>query len=123
METKEMICIVCPIGCKMKIIEKEDDEIGICVKGNKCPRGANYAIKELKNPTRVLTSTVVVKNALINRLPVKSSEPISKGLLKKAMEVINKIEVRAPVAIGDIIIKNILNTGVDIVSSKSMDKV
>lgn len=123
MEARDMICIVCPIGCKMKVSEDSSAERGVSVEGNKCPRGAEYAIKELKNPTRVLTSTVAIKEGFLDRLPVKSSEPISKCLLKKAMEVINKIEIKAPVSVGDVIVKNILNTGVDIVSSKSMKKV
>jgi len=123
MDERSMICIICPIGCKMKVSVNENSEMGIYVEGNRCPRGKNYAMKELKNPTRILTSTVVLKNGLMSRLPVKSTEPISKGLLAKAMEIINKVEIVAPVSVGDIIIKNILNTGVDIVSSKSMNKV
>ena len=51
---KELICIVCPKGCHLKV----DEENGCAVTGNGCPRGAEYGKSELLHPTRVLTSTV-----------------------------------------------------------------
>ena len=51
---KELICIVCPQGCHLKV----DEENGCAVTGNSCPRGAEYGKAELTHPTRVVTSTV-----------------------------------------------------------------
>ncbi|SHK16435.1 CxxC motif-containing protein [Paramaledivibacter caminithermalis DSM 15212] len=117
MEMKKMVCIVCPLGCHIKISKDNDDYI---VEGNKCPRGKEYAIKELTNPTRVLTTTVKIKNGLLNRLPVKTKEAIPKDKIYECMKIINSIEVEAPVTIGEVIVKDILNTGVDVVASRSM---
>lgn len=120
MEAKDMICIVCPLGCKLKVIKDDKSQTGYTVEGNKCFRGADYGVKEMTNPKRVLTTTVIISDAPVKRLPVRTSEAIPKHLLKQAMDLINKVEVNAPVQTGQVIIKNILDTGVDVIASRSM---
>lgn len=100
----------------------EGNEV-INVSGNTCPRGAKYAQKELTHPTRMLTSTVVIKNALYNRLPVITSSDIPKERLFDVMESLKAVRVEAPVKYGDVIIANVCDLGVDIVASRGMDKV
>ncbi|HYE09254.1 MAG TPA: DUF1667 domain-containing protein [Patescibacteria group bacterium] len=120
MEVKDMICIVCPLGCKLKVIKSDTIETGFTVEGNKCFRGMDYGIKEMTSPTRVLTTTVVISDSSLKRLPVRTTGTIPKHLIKQAMEIINKVEVKAPIKVGQVIIKNILDTGADIIASRSM---
>lgn len=116
----ELICIVCPLGCHLTIEKDESKENGFRVFGNKCPRGEVYANKELTAPTRMLPTTVKIKGAILNRLPVKTEKPIPKTLVFDCMKVINTVEVTAPVKMGDIIIEDILGTGINIVATRSM---
>ncbi len=120
MEKKELVCIVCPMGCRLTVTKENDNYV---VTGNQCPRGKDYGIKELTNPTRVLTTTVKIKNGLLNRIPVKTKEPIPKDKIFECMDVINRIEIEAPVKVGDIVVENVLETGVDVVASRSMSKI
>lgn len=120
MNKKEMVCIVCPIGCRLTVTKDDSKPLGYSVTGNTCNRGIDYGIKELTNPTRVITSTIKIKNAHLKRLPVKTNGAIAKDLNFECMKVINSIEVEAPVEVGEVIVKNILNTGVDLVASRSM---
>ena len=113
---KELICITCPRGCHLTV----DDNLN--VSGNFCPRGEAYAKAELTHPVRTLTSTVVIKSELENRVPVKTNNPLPKEFIAKAMEEINKARLVAPVHIGDVVIKNIFDTGVDIVVTKNISK-
>lgn len=113
---KELICITCPRGCRLKVDEN------LNVTGNFCPRGAIYAKNELTNPLRMVTSTVAVNSKVSSRLPVKTKEAISKSLIFDVMEEIRKVVVNPPIKIGDVVIKNILNTGVDIVATKDIDR-
>lgn len=113
---KELICITCPRGCHLKVDENMN------VSGNFCPRGAIYAKAELTHPVRTLTSTVVISSIEENRLPVKSDNPLPKELINKVMNEINKIKVKAPIKIGDIIIKNVCNCGVNIIATKNILK-
>lgn len=111
---KELICIICPRGCHLKV----DDEFNVT--GNSCPRGAVYAKNELTHPTRTLTSTVRIMSLKEVRLPVKSNVPLPKERIFDAMEVVNKTFVKAPIKIGDVVIKDILGLGVDIVATKDI---
>ena len=73
---KEMVCIVCPMSCKLSV-EMDDNKVKN-VRGNACIRGGKYAREELTNPTRMVTSTVFIKNAALTRLPVATRSPIPK---------------------------------------------
>jgi CxxC motif-containing protein len=111
---KELICIICPRGCHLQV----DDELNVT--GNNCPRGAIYAKTELTHPTRTLTSTVSIKSEIEVALPVKSDKPLPKEKIFEAMEVINKTCVKAPIKIGDIVVKNIFGLDVNIVATKDI---
>ena len=113
---KELICITCPRGCHLQV----DDNLNVT--GNMCPRGALYAKAELTHPTRMVTSSVWVESKIESRLPVKTKEPIPKELIFPVMEEIEKITVKAPIDIGDVIIKDVLGTGVDIVATKNIER-
>lgn len=120
MDRKEITCIVCPIGCRL-LVEKDDSkEEGYTVSGNQCRRGEAYGIKEMTNPTRVITSTVKIINGLLPRLPIKTDGSIPKDKIFKCMDEINKVVIEAPIKVGDIIISNVLDTGVNIVATRDM---
>ena len=113
---KELICIVCPMGCHLEV----DIDNDYSVTGNQCKRGIIYGKKELTNPTRTVTSTVKISDGLHDRLPVKTDKEIDKKLIFKVLEELENISVTAPIKVGSIIIKNILDTEVNIVASRSM---
>ncbi len=121
METKEMICILCPLGCKMQVKEKPDKPGELSVRGQQCKLGVDYAYDEYANPTRTVTSTVLIHNARLPRLPVKTSKPIPKELVFPALDEIARVEIKAPVKIGAVIIKNLLGTDSDIIATRSLE--
>ncbi len=112
---KEMICIACPIGCHLTI------DGNLRVEGNICPRGEKYAIEEMTHPTRIVTTTVRTISSLTPRLSVKTKDPIPKELIFKVLDVLGGITVSKNVKIGDVIVSNILDTGVDIIATKAID--
>ena len=114
---KELICIVCPNGCHLKV----DEHNGYAVTGNKCDRGIEYGKAELCNPVRVVTSTVKLQNAQSSRLPVKTDAAIPKALIFEAMKVIDSLTVKAPVKAGQVLVKDLLGTGVQLVSCKTVE--
>jgi CxxC motif-containing protein len=114
-------CKVCPVGCSLKIIRDESDPVSYRVEGNSCGRGSDYGIKEVLSPSRVITSRVILKNGPMSRLPVKTNGIIPENLVDKCLEIIKTTIVSAPVNTGDIIIHNILNTGVDLVAARKVN--
>lgn len=110
---KEYICIVCPKGCHIVV---DGDNIS----GYTCLRGLNYVKQESIDPRRSLTTTVKVNDKNIRVCPVKSSDTLPKDKLFASMEEINKISVNLPIKLHQVVIKNILNTGVDIITTKEI---
>ncbi len=117
----DLVCIVCPMGCRLTVQEDPTKAKGYAVEGNICKRGVDYAVKELTSPTRMLPTTVKISDGFISRLPVRTTDAIPKDLIFKAMDEINKVKVKAPVKCGSVIISNILGTGVDIIATRSME--
>lgn len=111
---QEIICITCPKGCDAKVWEEEGS---IKMKGKICKKGRVYIQQEFLEPKRVLTSTVVVANSRTKRLPVRTGEAIPKKDLFRAMEQLSKVSVKPPVRVGEVIISNLLDTGVDLIAS------
>jgi len=113
-----MTCIVCPIGCRMMVQDLGGGE-SYQVRGHQCSRGESYAIEEQTHPTRMLTTTVKLSRNKITRLPVKTAHPVPKALLHQCMEELNQLEVEGTVKLGQVLLKNVLNTGVDVVATRS----
>ncbi len=110
---KNLICVSCPLGCPIEV-EIENGEI-LSVTGNTCKRGDAYARDELTNPVRSLTTTVKLIGGALPVVPVKSSKPVPKDKMFDCMKLINEASIEAPVKIGDVVIKDILGSGADIV--------
>ena len=120
MEVRELICIGCPLGCPIKV-ELENGEVK-SVTGNTCKRGDDYARKEVTNPTRIVTSSVGVTGAKsgLKTVSVKTAQDIPKGKIFDAVKAIKDITVEAPVRIGDVIVKDVAGTGVDMVATREV---
>ena len=117
MEPKKLTCIVCPRGCQLTVSKIEDE---FKIEGNRCKRGIPYAVSEVTNPVRKITSTVKINNAMYPRLPVITDQEIPKGLIFDIMKEIDQVELTSPVNYGDVIIENVLDTGVNIIASRSL---
>lgn len=118
---KLVTCIQCPFACS---IEAELDENGdiISLQNAKCKRGEKYARSELIDPKRVLTTTVKIVNSNTENclMPVQTNRPISKALLKEVMNILANVEVKIPIKYDQVIMKNIVNTDVNVVATSEV---
>ena len=115
-ELNEFTCVVCPWGCLLKT---QGDKIS----GYSCTRGLKHAKRELTDPRRSISGSVRIIGAVNNALPVKTSEPIPKDMLLDAARLLYTVTVHPPIRTGDVIVPNILGTGIDFVASLSMEKI
>ncbi len=118
METRKLTCIGCPMGCQLTVTI--DNGAVVEVTGNTCKRGDDYARKEVTNPTRIVTSTVPVKGGRIAMVSCKTKNDIPKDKIFDCMKAIDGVEVTAPVHIGDVIVKDVCGTGVDVIATKEV---
>ena len=121
MEGKEIICVSCPKGCRITV-QNRGKEITF-ITGNDCSKGIKYAEEEFINPLRILPTTVKVISGELPLVSVKTEKAIPKRLLLKAMVEIAKIEVNAPVKIGQVIKDDLMGTGVSLVATRNVKKV
>lgn len=120
MEKRELVCIVCPVGCSLEVQIQESKVIN--VGGNSCKRGEIYAKKECTNPTRIVTSSVYVEGGIEPVVSVKTERDIPKGKIFECVKELKNVVVKAPVHIGDIVVENIAETGVNIVATKEVEE-
>ncbi len=108
------------MGCQLTV-ELDKGEV-LSVTGHTCPNGERYAGKEVTNPTRIVTSTVVIRNGDKPRLSVKTKSDIPKDKIFQVMKEIDAVRAEAPQHIGDIIIENAAGTGVPVIATRNVKK-
>lgn len=117
---RELICIGCPMGCRLSLESDPLAPKGYRVSGCGCPRGEDYAIKEVTAPTRMLTSTVRIEGARLPRLPVRTSAAIPKERLGECMALLGGLTEHSPVIMGQVLVRDLFGTGVDLIASRSL---
>jgi CxxC motif-containing protein len=121
MDEKEITCIVCPIGCK--ILVRSNGTRCEIKKGNKCKRGIEYARSEALDPRRMLTSSILIIGGKWKLVSVKTSKSVPKDKIFTVLKEIKKTSVKAPVKCGQILIKNVANTKIDVIATKTVEKI
>lgn len=117
-QKKHFTCVICPIGCEIDV-EVENGSI-VSMEGNKCKKSEEFVQQELIEPMRVLTSTARVRGAKWAMVPVRSDKAIPKRLFFQVMRELANIELRAPVKLAQVVIKDVAGTGANIVATRSM---
>lgn len=108
------------MGCALTVTRDGDK---VSVTGNACPRGAAYGEKEVTHPTRTVTSTVAVDGGEIARVSVKTAGDVPKEKIFDIMKEIRASSAAAPVKLGEVIVENAADTGVDVIATKSVEKI
>ena len=117
-ETTKIICITCPMGCTLEVTH--EGKTVTKLEGNSCKKGLKYAEAELTDPRRMVTSTVKVKGGVYPLVPVYTAAPIPKPLIFDLLAELRKVELKAPVKVGQVVLQNALSTGVDVLASRNL---
>ena len=115
--SKSLVCIVCPMGCRLEITSAGD---ALEVAGNKCEKGIKYARDEITNPVRMVCTTVKIIGGIHSVVPVKTNVPIPEKYKFDVIKAVSGITLQSPVFMGDVIIADMFGTGVDIVATRDM---
>ena len=115
----ELVCISCPVGCRLMVYEDENGKI--IVLGNQCKRGKDYAYDEYRDPKRMVTTSVPVSGGNHQMVSVKTSKPVKKDQIHTILNDLKKIKVDAPVKIGDIIMKLYEGSDNNIVATRNVE--
>lgn len=117
-EVTHYLCIGCPLGCRLEVEEGEGDAVE--VRGFLCRKGKDFAVQEHKDPRRMVATTVRVDGGIWPRLPVRTKEPIPKAQVMALCRTLHGLWLEAPVNIGDVVLNNALDTGVDVIATRDL---
>jgi len=117
-KTEQMVCIMCPVGCRIEVALDENGQV--IVSGYRCQRGVEYGRQEMIAPHRILTTSVLVENGEMELVSVKTNKPVPRKLLFQLIDALKRVRVKAPVYMGDVLVENILNTGADVVATRTV---
>ena len=121
MKQVELTCICCPMGCTLRA--ELDGEHILSVTGHSCKRGDEYARQECIAPVRVITASVPVVGGRLARVSVTTVAPVPKDRIFDVMDAIRTITAEAPVRIGDVLCENIAGTSVNLVATRSAERI
>ena len=114
---RELTCIVCPNGCSLQV----NQDVGPwSITGNLCPRGIEFALKELTNPTRTVCSTARTSFAAARRLPVRTRGEVPLVRVRSVMSEISRLVVDREVRMGDTLIENVAGTGIAVIATADL---
>ena len=116
---KELVCIVCPRGCRMQSAEENGS---LKITGNGCKRGAAFAESEVRDPRRTICTTVRTAFPAVSVLPVRVSREIPKASIFDVMQAINRVTVREKLGRGDVVLENVLGLGADVIVTSNVLK-
>jgi CxxC motif-containing protein len=119
MVEEKIICIGCPLGCETTLKIDDQREV-VKITGYKCKEGRQYVLEEFRSPVRVLTATVLTQNSVRPLFPVRTSQPLLKTQLKEAAKALTGVKVKPPIRVGQIILSNLMNTGIDIIATDDL---
>jgi CxxC motif-containing protein len=117
-EKTHFVCVICPIGCEIDVVHDRDRIISM--EGNKCKKSEEFVKQELIEPMRVLTTTVRIEGARWPIIPVRTDKPVPKRLFPRIMSQLRRIELQAPVGMLDPVVKDVAETGANVIATRTM---
>jgi CxxC motif-containing protein len=119
-EKRHFVCVVCPIGCEIDVVH--DGKKIISMEGNKCEKSEEFVRQELIEPMRILTTTVRIQGARWAVIPVRSDKAVPKRLFRRIMKRLKRIKLQAPVSMLDVVVRDVLDTGANIIATRTMPR-
>lgn len=119
MKTVELTCIACPKGCRMQVMMENGE---VTVLGSGCTRGKGYAKNEILNPVRMVTTILKTRRAGQSLLSVRTTSPVPKEKVPEVLYELHRMKVKAPIAIGDVVCRNVAGTHIDVIATKAIPK-
>jgi CxxC motif-containing protein len=120
MQTKQMTCIRCPIGCRMTVTVQRE---ATTVSGNDCARGEKYARQEMFTPMRAVTSSVRVRGGVRPLCSVKTARDVPKAAIPDVLAAVHAARAEAPVRPGQVLVRDVGGTGVDLIATCGVDSI
>jgi len=115
--TDRLTCILCPVGCELEVDRAGDD---LEVRGNQCDKGIGFAEEEILHPMRNLATSVPLRGTASQMVSVRLSGPVPRDMIFPILAKIAGLRPKPPVRRGQVLIPNVLRTGVDVIATRTV---
>jgi len=119
-EKKHFVCVVCPVGCEIDVVH--DGSKIVSMEGNKCEKSEEFVTQELIEPMRILTTTVRIQWSRWPVIPVRTDKAVPKRLFPRMMKQLRSLKLRAPVNMLDVVVRDVLRTGANVIATRTMPR-
>ena len=119
-EKRHFVCVVCPIGCEIDVVH--DGSKIISMEGNKCEKSEEFVSQELIEPMRILTTTVRIQGSRWPVIPVRTDKSVPRRLFPRIMKQLRRIKLQSPVSMMDVVVSDILHTGANVITTRTMPR-
>jgi CxxC motif-containing protein len=113
-----LTCVLCPVGCELEV--RKDPAGELQIQGNQCDKGIPFAVEEVLHPERNLATSVPVRGTAAKMVSVRLSRSVPREMIFPILAEIAKLRPEAPVRRGQVLIADILGTGVDVVATRTV---
>jgi len=113
-----LTCVLCPVGCELEVLKDAPD--GLQVQGNQCDKGIPFALEEVLHPKRNLATSVPVRGTVSKMVSVRLSGPVPREMIFPILAEISRLKPEVPVHRGDVLIADVLGTGVDVLATRTV---
>jgi CxxC motif-containing protein len=113
-----LTCVLCPVGCELEVCSTER---GLDVQGNQCEKGIDFATEEVLYPKRNLATSIPVKGSATRLVSVRLSDRVPREKIFPILKEIAKLRPEAPVKRGQVLIPDVLGSGVDVIATRTVE--
>jgi CxxC motif-containing protein len=113
-----LTCVLCPVGCELEVRKDEAGELEI--QGNQCDKGIPFAVEEVLHPKRNLATSVPLRGTAATMVSVRLSGPVPREMIFPILAEIARLGPEAPVSRGQVLIVDVLGTGVDVIATRTV---
>jgi len=113
-----LTCVLCPVGCELEV--RRDGSTEVEVSGNQCDKGIPFAVEEVLRPRRNLATSIPVRGTASKMVSVRLSGPVPREMIFPILAEIARLRPDAPVRRGQVLIADVLGTGVDVIATRTV---
>lgn len=113
-------CPRCEKACSLQI-DHQGQEI-FSIRGHRCPVGVEFAQSLFGPPPKTVTASVRVKGGVYPSVPARTSRQVAADLVTKILHEANRLEVEAPVRVGQVLARNIAHSGADLIAARAVSR-
>ena len=119
MGEERLTCVLCPVGCELAVRRAKG---GLEIEGNICEKGVTFATEEILYPKRNLATSVCAAGSGRRMVSVRLTGRVPREMVFPILKEIARLRPRPPVGRGQVLIADVLGTGVDVIATRTVDE-